>query len=192
MRRMALGLLVVLAACTATGDDEPEPLDLSMAKAAAIEYVLNVSDLGAKELVYVAGPSLEIWDQWCGFDSGEPGEDPHDEIPACDVLDETTFDLPAVYPAGGESASEIESALAPATVEFIEDRDRVIEPFEEGMMIAPIRNDAGLLTIGVLLESEGKVYVAMDAHGQGWLFELTPATSKGGGWTVQPISEYIV
>lgn len=192
MRRLTFCLMVFLVACTATGDGEPEPLDLSMAKAAAIGYALSVSDLGTKDLVYVAGPSLEIWDQWCGFDTGEPGEDPHDEISACDVLDETSFDLPAVYPAGGESASEIESALAPATVEFIEDRDSVLETFEEGMMIAPINNDAGLLTIGVLLESEGKVYLAMDAHGQGWLFELTPATSEGGGWIVQPISEYIV
>ncbi len=191
MRRMTFGLILVLAACTTTGDSKLEPLDLSMAKAAAIEYALDDSNLGTKDLVYVAGPSLELWGQWCGFDTSEPGEEPHDEIPACNVLDQTDFDPPAVYPAGGESASEIETALAPATVEFIENPDSVIEAFEEGMMVAPIRNDAGLLTIGVLLESEGKVYLAMDAHGQGWLFELTPATSEGGGWFVEPISEYI-
>jgi hypothetical protein len=190
MKRLVLGLMVLLVACNATVDDEPQPTALSTATAAAIEHALEVSDLGNKELVYVAGPSLEIWDQWCGFDTGEPGEDPHDEIPACDVLDATSFDLPPVYPVGSESASEIEEALAPATVEFIEDPESVIEPFEEGMMVAPISNDAGLLIIGVLLEAEGNVYIAMDAHGQGWLLQLTPDQSDSG-WTVHPIAEYI-
>lgn len=134
MKRLTFCLVVVvLGACTgAVVDDEPEPLDLSMAKAVAIEYALGASDLGTKDLV------------------------------------------------------------APSTVEFIEDRDSVIEPFGEGMMVAPIKNDAGLLTIGVLIESEGKVYIAVDAHGQGWLFELTPTDAGGGAWDVQPIAEYIV
>jgi len=192
MKRLMFCLVVALAACNgAVVDDEPEPLDLSMAKAAAIEYALGVSDLGTKALVYVAGPSLEIWDQWCGFDTGEPGEEPHDQVPACAVLRESVLDVDAVYPQGSDSAAEIEDALAPSTVEFIEHRDSVIEPFGEGMMVAPIKNDAGLLTIGVLIESEGKVYVAMDAHGQGWLFELTQTGSGGGAWDVQPIAEYI-
>lgn len=193
MKRLMLCLLAVaLGACDGVDvTDESEPLDLSMAKAAAIEYAVSVSDLGTKDLVYVTGPSLEVWDQWCGFDTGEPGEESHNEIPACDVLSATSFDLPPVYPAGSDSAAEIENALAPATVEFIEDPDSVIEPFEEGMMIAPIKNNAGLLTIGMLIESDAKVYIAMDGHGQGWLLELTPTGPDSGGWDVQPIAEYI-
>ena len=194
MRRLMFCLVfVTVGACNgAVVDDEFEPLDLSLAKAAAIEYALEASDLGTKDLVYVAGPSLEIWDQWCGFDTGEPDvEVGADDPPACDVLDATSFDLPAVYPTGGDSAEEIKQTLAPATVEFIVDRESVIEPFGEGMMVAPIKNDAGLLTIGVLIESEGKVYIAMDVHGQGWLFELTPTGSEPRSWDVQPIAEYV-
>ena len=196
MRRLALLVVVavVLASCTSGEVEfEGEGLDLAGVKAAAIRYVLeNSNALSGKDLVYIAGPSLELWEQWCNFDTGEPDvEVGADNPPACDVLDATSFDLPVVYPVGSDSADEIETALSPVEVEFIEDRESVIEPFGEGMMVAPIKNDAGLLTIGVLIESEGKVYVAIDAHGQGWLFELTPSGSELGSWDVQPIAEYI-
>ncbi len=196
MKRLTAVVLmaVVAAACYATPkvDDEPKPLDLSMAKAAAIEYVLGDSNMGTKDLIYVAGPSLELWDQWCGFDTGEPGEEPHDEAPAaCAELRESVLDIEAVYPPGSDSAIEIADALAPATVEFIEDRDSVIEPFGEGMMVAPIKNDAGLLTFGLLIDAGGKVYLPVDAHGQGWLFELTPTQPEGGAWNIEPIASYI-
>ena len=59
-------------------------------------------------------------------------------------------------------------------------------------MIAPIQNDAGLLTFGVLIEADGKVYLPVDAHGEGWLFELTPSETDNTGWEITPIAAYIV
>jgi hypothetical protein len=159
----------------------------------AIQFVLDESGGGleSKDLVYVAGPSTELWGQWCGFDTGEPGEEPHDEVPsACHVLDATSFDLPAIYQ--GETAAEIEDALAPIPVEFTDNPDAVIGTLDEGMMIAPIEGDAGLLTIGVVIEADGKAYVPVDAHGEGWLFELTPSSDGDGDWDIQPIASYIV
>ena len=196
MKRIAVALLVALsvAACKSVPqlEDEPEPLDSSNAKATAIEYILRETNLGSKDLVYVAGPSLEIWDQWCGFDTGEPGEEPHDEVPAaCAELRKSVLDVDTVYPPGSNSAIEITEALAPILVEFIEDPDSVFEPFEEGMMVAPIKNDAGLLVFGLLIEADGKVYLPVGAHGEGWLFERTPTQPDGGGWSLRVVSAYI-
>lgn len=197
MRRLALLVVVavVLASCTSgEAEFEGEGLDLAGVKAAAIRYVLeNSNALSGKDLVYVAGPSLEPWEQWCNFDIGEPDvEVGADNPPACDVLHATSFDLPIVYPAGSDSANEIETALSPVEIEFIEDRESVVEPFGEGMMIAPIQNDAGLLTFGVLIEADGKVYLPVDVHGEGWLFELTPSETDNTGWEITPIAAYIV
>ena len=190
-------LTVLVAACNQAGgpDTTTRPPDGATGTenvlTAAIMFVLDETDLERKDLIYVAGPSIELWGQWCGFDTGEPGEDPHDEVPsACDVLDSTTFDVPATYE--GTLAAEIETALAPATAEFINDPDTVTGTFEDGMMIAPVEGDAGLLTFGVVIEADGKVYLPVDAHGEGWLLELTPSSSGDGAWDIRPIAFYIV
>lgn len=197
-RSLALIFLAALAAAcntTAYPDTTKGPADTTGTMnvlSTAIRSVLDESgaNLETKDLVYVVGPSTELWDQWCGFDTGEPGEEPHDEVPsACGVLDSTTFDLPATYQ--GDTATEIENALAPITVEFIEDPDSVIGTLDEGMMIAPIEGDAGLLTFGVIIEADGKAYLPVDAHGEGWLFELTPSSNGDGTWDIQPIAAYI-
>lgn len=195
MRRLVFLVVAVLAiAGCASGKVEAdnEGLDPAGINAAAIQYVLGASGLSQKHLVYVAGPSVELWDSWCHVATGEPGEDVHDENPtACGVLDTSSFDLPAVYPAGSDAADEIEGAFSPAEVEFIEDPESVIEPFEEGMMIAPVQNDAGLVTFGVPIEAEGRIYLPTDAHGSGWLFELTPSAADEG-WDLTPIAAYAV
>lgn len=74
---------------------------------------------------------------------------------------------------------------------FIEDPESVTEPLEEGMMVAPVKNNAGLLIFGLMIEADGKVYLPADAHGEGWLFELTPNQPQDGAWTVEPIASYI-
>ncbi|MCH8900396.1 MAG: hypothetical protein IH942_07905 [Acidobacteria bacterium] len=173
------------------GESEVEPGvgNLSGVYAAAIELVSVESGIGGKELIYVAGPSLELWDQWCNVNTDEPGEEPQVDFPGCDVLKTADFDLPARYELGSSEANEIEAALSHAEVSFIEDRHSVIEPFEEGMMIAPIRNGAGLVTFGVPIQTDGKVYMPVDTHGAGFFLELTPSDT---GWKVTPLAGYIV
>ncbi len=158
MRARAVLLVIGLVAggCTSGGGGEVdgEGLDQSGVYAAAIDAFV---DVGGKELIYVAGPSWEPWSQWCNVETGEPGEPPLDQNEAaCAARDASPVAPPPVYPPGSPEAQEIEEALAPAEVEFIEDPQSVIEPFEEGMMVAPIQSDAGLITFGVPIEADGK------------------------------------
>ena len=196
MRRLAVIVVVGLIASSCTSDGaevESEESDQPGVYAAAIQYAFAEADLARRNLIYVTGPSLEVWDQWCNVDTGEPGEPPVAvSQAACDVLDASTFDLPARYEPGSGEADEIEAALSHAEVEFIEDRESVIEPFGEGMMIAPVKNDAGLLTFGVSIEADGKIYLPVDAHGTGFLLELTPSDTSDTGWEVTPIAGYVV
>ncbi len=192
VRGWAVVVLVGLIAGACTGGEsevDPGVGNLSGVYAAAIDLVLVESGIGGKELIYVAGPSLELWDQWCNVDTGEPGEEPGVDFPGCDVLKTADFDLPARYELGSAEANEIEAALSHAEVSFIEDRDSVIEPFEEGMMIAPIRNGAGLVTFGVPIQTARKVYMPVDTHGTGFFLELTPSDT---GWKVTPLAGYAV
>ena len=192
MRGWAVVVLVGLIAGACTGGEsevEPRVGNLSGVYAAAIDLVLVEPGIGGKELIYVAGPSLELWDQWCNVDTGEPGEEPQVDFPGCDVLKTAHFDLPARYEPGSAEANEIEAALSHAEVSFIEDRDSVIEPFEEGMMIAPIRNGAGLITFGVPIQTDSNVYMPVDSHGTGFFLELTPSDT---GWKATPLAGYAV
>ena len=193
MRRLPVIVVIglIAGAYTSGGTEvEGDGVDQSGVYAAAIQHTLVDTDLGRRDLIYVAGPSLELWDQWCNIDTGEPGEPPLGENEAaCDALAASSFDLPARYEPGSGEAEEIEAALSHAEVEFIEDPQSVIEPFEEGMMIAPVQNDAGLVIFGVPIEADGKIYMPIDTHGSGTLLELTPS---GTGWDVTPLGAYIV
>lgn len=197
MRRRVsiLAFVVLVSACnqaidtTTTAGQREGTTGTDNVLATAIRYVLDETDLESKDLVYVAGPSTELWDQWCDFDTGEPGEEPLDAVPAaCDVLDSTTFDLPATYE--DDAAAEISEALSPAAVEFVDDPNSVIGTLDEGMMIAPIENDAGLLSFGVMIEADGKFYLPVDAHGEGWLFELTTTSTGENTWNIRPLAAY--
>jgi hypothetical protein len=129
--------VVSVAACGlgSDHDDEADLVDTTGLHAAAIDYALSQGQARGKELVYVTGPSTDLWDQYCGAGFAEGIED------ACDVLDSIAFDLPAVF--DGDRAAEITEALDPATVEFVQDRGELFEPMEDGMMVAPVINDAG-------------------------------------------------
>ena len=191
---MVVVVLIAAAGACTPGGTEPEVVDQSGVYAAAIQHVLVQTELGGKDLIFVAGPSLEVWDQWCSFETGEPEvEDEGGDLAPCDVLDASSFDLPIIYEPGSSEADEIETALSHAQVDFIEDPDSVIEPFEQGVMIAPIQNNAGLITFALPIQANGKIYIAIDAHSSGFLLELTPSeTPSDTGWDVTPIASWIV
>lgn len=174
-------ILSSVAACGSGADqhDGPDPVDTAGLHAAAIDYAVSQGHARGKTLIYVTGPSAELWDQWCGAGFAEGIDD------ACDVLDSIAFDLAPVFE--GDTAAEIVEALAPATVEFVENRDELFEPLGEGM-VAPVINDGGLFSFGVSIEAGGKVYIPLDGHGEGWVFE---ATKTDEGWDLEPIGFWI-
>lgn len=175
-------LVLLLAACGSGADhsDDMAPVDTAGLHAAAIDYALSQGQSRGKELVYVTGPSTGLWDQWCGAGFAQGIDE------ACDVLDSIAFDLPSVFE--GDKAEEITDALAPAAVEFVENRDELFEPMREGMMVAPVVNDGGLMSFGVSIEADGKVYLPLDGLGEGWIFEATPTDE---GWTIEAVASWI-
>ena len=109
-------------------------------------------------------------------------------LTACEVLNSIAFELLPTFV--DPEAAEISDALSPAITKFIEDSRSVIDPMAEGegMMVAPVKDDAGLLTFGLAIESEGKVYLPVDGNGQGWLLEVS---AIGDGWHVEAIASWI-
>jgi len=183
---VTVALSLVLAACAAGGIDEgaptvpeseEEPMSTTGVHAAAIEYAMGQGQAVVGDLAYVAGPLPETWDRWCGFES--------DQVP-CLALQAMTIDLAA--PFDEAARAEIEGALAPMMAEFIEDPESVIEPMEQSMMVAPIKNDAALLVFGRPIWADDKVYLPLDGHGKGWLLEATPTDD---GWEISPLALWI-
>lgn len=132
--------------------------------AVAVDFALDRGHGEANSLVYVAEPTPEMWDQWCGFEA---------DLDPCRALQAMTIDLAAPFPA--DVATEIESALAPRDVEFIDDPGSALE-------------DAGLLSFGRAIEVDGKIYLPVDAVLEGWLFELTPTDQ---GWDIDVLAQWI-
>lgn len=169
---IVLGLFA--AACmSATGAGEPQtPTE---PHGVAIEFVLDRGHAEDRDLVFVVEPASEMWDQWCGLEG--------DFVP-CRALRAMTIDLAAPFPP--DVADEIGAVLAPRDVEFIDDRSTVILPLAG--TVPEIKNDAGLLSFGRAIQVDGKIYLPLDAVGEGWLFELTPTEQ---GWEIDIVAQWI-
>lgn len=174
----ATAALVVLglfaAACTSTraaGEPQP-PTD---PHGVTIQFALDRGHAEDPDLVFVVEPAPEMWDQWCGFEG--------DFVP-CRALQAMTIDLAAPFPA--DVAAEIEAALAPREVEFIDDRSTVV--VSPAVVPPEIEDDAGLLSFGRAIEVDGRIYLPLDAIGEGWLFELTPTDH---GWDIDIVAQWI-
>ena len=180
---LALGVLVTACGAAEVGDEPvPETIDdptpYPGVHAAVIEFAMGHGQLVRGDLVYVAEPRPEAWDQWCAFDA---------ELAPCRALQAMTIDLSA--PFDGATRDEIETAVSPFRVEYIDDPASVILPLPQGEMLAPIRNGAGLLAFGRAIEVDGTVYMSLDAHGTGWLLQATPT---GDGWEIETIAQWVV
>ena len=181
----AVALGVLMTACGAAEIvQEPVPSTIEDTTpypgvhAAAIEYAIGQGQLANGNLAYVAEPRPEAWDQWCAFDA---------DVAPCRALQAMTIDLSAPFDAA--TRAEIEAAVEPASVEYIDDPATVILPLPQGEMLAPIRNDAGLLAFGRAIDVDGIVYLPLEAHGHGWLLEATPA---GDRWSLDVIAQWMV
>jgi hypothetical protein len=169
---VVLGLFA--AACTST-EAAGEPQASNDPHGVAIQFVLDRGHAEDRDLVFVVEPAPEMWDQWCSLEG--------DFVP-CRALQAMTIDLAAPFPP--DVAAEIEAVLVPRDVEFIDDRSTVILP----LAVTPpeVEDDAGLLSFGRAIEVDGKIYLPLDAIGEGWLFELTPTEQ---GWEIDVLAQWI-
>jgi hypothetical protein len=169
---LGLGVVALLGGCANLSGEDAQGHG---AHAEAIFFVLGNTDLPSKEIVYVAEPDPPVWDRWCAFES---------ELEPCRALESMLIDLDAPFPA--DVAADIEFALAPAVVEFVEDRSTVVLP--SAVVPPAIANDGGLLSFGRAITVHGKIFIPVDGIGAGWLFELTPSDA---GWRLDVLATWI-
>lgn len=168
----AVAFLLAVAGC-ATSQDESETV--VGPHATAVQFALDRGHGEDNDLVFVVEPDPQLWDQWCGREG--------DFVP-CHALQAMTIDLGAPFPF--EVRTEIEAALAPRDVEFIDDGSTVFLP---PAVIPPVIKDGGaLLAFGRAIEVDGKIYLPVDGIGEGWLFELTPTED---GWDLDVVVTWI-
>lgn len=176
---VVVALVVLATACGGMSEDEEEPIDTAGVRAAAANYALSHGVERGQGPMYVVGPSVELWEMYCGAGFAAEIE------AACAVLDSIAFDLPETF--RDAAAREISEALAPSAVEFVASRDDALD-FEERPAVGSIKNDGGLLSFGVAIEWDGRIYVPVEGHAVGWLFEAAPSTN---GWQIEAIASWI-
>jgi len=169
----AVVVFVLAVAGCATSQDESETI--VGPHATAVQFAVDRGHSEDNDLVFVVEPDPGMWDQWC---TGEG-----DFVP-CHALQAMTIDLGAPFPS--DVRNEIEGALAPRDVEFVDDRSTVVLP---PAVYPPLIKDGGaLLSFGRAIEADGKIYLPVDGIGEGWLLELTPAAN---GWALDVVVTWI-
>jgi hypothetical protein len=86
------------------------------------------------------------------------------------------------------SGREIESALQPDSVSFVDDQSHALVVSDSLRLPFPVKDDAGLVALSVAVESRQKVYLHADLHGAGVLIEATPTAS---GWSVDILQAWM-
>jgi len=165
----------LLAATCASSDAADEPHSPTGPHGVAVRFALDRGHAEHNDLVWVVEPTPELWDQWCGAEG--------DFVP-CRALQAMTIDLGAPFPS--DVAREIQASLAPRDVEFIDDGASVFLP--PAVYPPAIKDGGALLSFGRAIEVDGKIYLPIDALGEGWLFELTPTDQ---GWDLDVLVTWI-
>lgn len=145
----------------------------------------NVGEEPATELVYVVQPKLDQWEMYCGT-----RESPDEELATavgrvCEVYWSTEDALGYRYTS--TAVSEIREALAPITVEFVDEQADALEPAEELAPPVRVKDDAALVIFGVPLEVDGKIYLPVERNGSGGLHPsggLVEASAAGSEWEI--------
>ncbi len=180
--RLLLVLLVVSACTDFAESDEHVRSDKSGVYAAALSHV---GDDPATELVYVVQPDFDQWEMYCGT-----RESPDEELAAavgeaCEVYWST--EDASGYRYTSSAISEIRQALAPLTVEFVDEQADALEPAEESTPPKRVKDDAALVIFGVPLEADGKIYLPVERNGSGGLHPsggLVEASASGSEWEI--------
>jgi len=181
---MVLSALLLTACSGDASSDEYVSMDTTVLYTAALEYLASEGHLTEADLYYVVQPSVAAWKRFC--DEPDPfGEQP-DVGGACVAVSSIEEDTVLRFTAG--SRREIESALQPASVSFVDDHSEAVVVSDSRLLPLPVRDGAGLVALSVAVEVRGKVYLHVDLHGAGVLIEATPTTS---GWSVDILQAWM-
>ncbi len=86
------------------------------------------------------------------------------------------------------SGREIESALQPAAVSFVDDHSDALVVSDSLRLPFPVKDGAGFVALSIAVEVREKVYLHVDLHGAGVLIEATPTAS---GWSVDILQAWM-
>lgn len=174
---MVLSALLLTACSSDASSDEYVSMDTTGLYSAALEYLASEGHLTEADLYYVVQPSVAAWKRLCD------GPDPFGEQPevggACVVVSSIEDDTVFRFTAG--SRREIESALQPASVIFVDDHSDALVVSDSLRLPFPVKDGAGLVALSVAVEGQRKVDLHVDLHGAGVLIEATPTAS---GWSI--------
>ena len=148
-----------------------------------IEDLYSEALIPETNLMYVIEPSVTEWDTYCGTKESPDLEAANSVGKPCETFWSIDNGSNFRYPSGAKS--EIEEAFSPTRVQFVIDKNDVLE--EGGPPPLPIKNGAGLISLGVALEIDGKIYMPVDMHGHGALIEATPTDS---GWALDTVMSW--
>ena len=176
-------MLLLVSACTDFAEsDEHVQSEMSGVYAAALSHV---GEEPATDLVYVVQPEFDQWEMYCGT-----RESPDEELAAavgqaCEVFWST--EEASDYRYTSTAVSEIREALAPITVEFVDELADALEPAEELLPPKRVKDDAALVIFGVPLKVDGKIYLPVERNGSGGLHPsggLVEASASGSEWEI--------
>lgn len=182
--RLVLILAVIAAGCTsAQSSHEYVEMKTDDLYISVIEYLHSMDRLSDAHLVYVVEPSLGEWVDYCGTKESPDWESAELVGAPCDVFWSIDNDQLFEYPL--QARSEIEQAFSSSDVHFARDKTDVLE--DGGPPPRPIKDGAALVSLGVGLEVNGKIYLPVDMHGSGVLLEATQTES---GWAINSIRSW--
>lgn len=200
MKHLTLVLAFLTAGCISgqsSNESSEEPSDEASGQSSHLYVEMQTDDLYSSvieghnptdittetNLIYVIEPSLSEWDTYCGTKDSPDWEAAEWVGKPCDVFWSVDNGSMFRYPSGAKS--EIEEAFSPTDVQFVTDKNDVL--VEGGRPPLPIKNGAGLISLGVALEIDGKIYMPVDMHGHGALIEATPTDS---GWDLDTVMSW--
>lgn len=185
MKRLGFVVAVLLAACTpGLSSDEYLSVDTTGLYAAALAQLDAEGHLDDGDVVYVVQPSLGDWLSWC--DEPDPFNEQPDTGEACDVVPSIENEAKFTFAEG--TVDEVEAALRPATVRFVNNYSDALVADDGSRPPRPVKEGARLIAFSVALESQGMVYLHIDLHGHGVLIEAAPHET---GWIVEILLAWI-
>jgi hypothetical protein len=187
MRRVGLVVAVLLSACTpGLSSDEYLSVDEAGLYASVLAHLDAEGHLADGNLVYVVQPDLVEWQVWCDDLEFDDFNEQPDTADACAVA--ASIEDGAKFEFTRGAAAEVEAALQPATVEFVDSYSDALATDDVPHEYQPVNNDARLIAFSVALESRGSVYLHIDLHGRGVQVEATPNKT---GWAIEILGSWM-